>query len=245
MKQQQQSGCTYTCWLSVETSALISVQAVPASRSHLIGNIAFEWDNDIEEDRIVTPNRPLRSPNGRGKNLFADFFFLLTVSFPKKASSNSFEALFTQDAPRDAHANWNVFPLILLACSVNTPIDDNRSHLLRVASRVLCELGLTVSGFLYLFWETDDCSSGQQIFSRHLLCSLPRFPLLMTTHTRAHTTNLPFSLTRTHNSPFLLFRKWAPTTKPDWNDWARAIAFFSLQFELWKKFPHSLVQNKS
>ncbi len=31
---------------------------------------------------------------------------------------------------RDAHANWNIFPLILLGCSVNTPIDDNRSHLL-------------------------------------------------------------------------------------------------------------------
>ncbi len=40
------------------------------------------------------------------------------------------------------HANWNIFPLILLACSVNTPIDHNRSHLLRVASHVLCELGL-------------------------------------------------------------------------------------------------------
>ncbi len=30
---------------------------------------------------------------------------------------------------------------MLLACSVNTPIDDNRSHLLRVTSCVLCELG--------------------------------------------------------------------------------------------------------
>ncbi len=47
---------------------------------------------------------------------------------------------------RDAHANWNVFPLLLLACSVNTPIDDNRSHLLRVASCVLCELGLSRAG---------------------------------------------------------------------------------------------------
>ena len=47
------------------------------------------------------------------------------------------EAQFTQDARCNAHANWNIFPLMLLACSVNTPIDDNRSHLLalRCASR--------------------------------------------------------------------------------------------------------------
>ena len=37
---------------------------------------------------------------------------------------------FTQDAGRDAHANWNANPLMLLACNVNTPIDNNRSHLL-------------------------------------------------------------------------------------------------------------------
>ncbi len=43
----------------------------------------------------------------------------------------------TQDAGRDAHANWNVFPLMLLECSVDTPIHINRSHLLasRCASR--------------------------------------------------------------------------------------------------------------
>ncbi len=37
---------------------------------------------------------------------------------------------------QDAHANWNVFPLMLLASSVNTPNDNNRSHLL--ALHVLC-----------------------------------------------------------------------------------------------------------
>ncbi len=34
------------------------------------------------------------------------------------------------------------FPLMLLASSVNTPIDNNRSHLLVLRVRVLCELGL-------------------------------------------------------------------------------------------------------
>ncbi len=34
------------------------------------------------------------------------------------------------DAERDASANSNVFPLMLLACSVDTPIHINRSHLL-------------------------------------------------------------------------------------------------------------------
>ncbi len=42
---------------------------------------------------------------------------------------------------------------MLLACSVNTPIDDNRSYLLLIASRVLCELG--------------------QKFQRHLIASGP------------------------------------------------------------------------
>ena len=47
-----------------------------------------------------------------------------------------------QDAGRDAHANWNANPLMLLVCSVNTPIDHNRSHLLSLCVRVLCEWGL-------------------------------------------------------------------------------------------------------
>ncbi len=49
---------------------------------------------------------------------------------------------FTQDARRDAQANWNVFPLMLFASSVNTPIHINRSHLLVLRVRVLCEFGL-------------------------------------------------------------------------------------------------------
>ena len=36
----------------------------------------------------------------------------------------------TQDTGRDAHANSNVFPLMQLACRVDTPIHINRSHLL-------------------------------------------------------------------------------------------------------------------
>ncbi len=52
------------------------------------------------------------------------------------------KARFTQDARRHARANWNVFPLMLLASSVNTPIDNNRSHLLALCLRILCELGL-------------------------------------------------------------------------------------------------------
>ncbi len=39
-------------------------------------------------------------------------------------------------------ANSNANPLMLLACSVDTPIHINRFHLLRFASRVLCGLGL-------------------------------------------------------------------------------------------------------
>ncbi len=46
------------------------------------------------------------------------------------ASCTAGKAQSIQDAGRDAHANWNVFPLILLACSVDTPIHINRSHLL-------------------------------------------------------------------------------------------------------------------
>ena len=41
----------------------------------------------------------------------------------------------TQDAGRNACTNSNIFPLMLLACSVDTPIHINRSHLL--ASRCM------------------------------------------------------------------------------------------------------------
>ena len=40
------------------------------------------------------------------------------------------KAQSTQDAGRNACANWKVFPLMLLVCSVDTPIHINRSHLL-------------------------------------------------------------------------------------------------------------------
>ncbi len=40
------------------------------------------------------------------------------------------QAQSTQDAGRSAGANSNVFPLMLLVCSVDTPIHINRSHLL-------------------------------------------------------------------------------------------------------------------
>ena len=40
------------------------------------------------------------------------------------------QAQSTQDAGHDARANWNDFPLMLLGCSVDTPIHINRSHLL-------------------------------------------------------------------------------------------------------------------
>ena len=41
-----------------------------------------------------------------------------------------------------ARENWNANPFMLLACSVNTPIHACGFHLLRVALRVLCEVGL-------------------------------------------------------------------------------------------------------
>ena len=47
----------------------------------------------------------------------------------------------TRDAAR-THANWKCFPLMLLASSVNTT--DNRSYLLALGVRVLCEIGLMV-----------------------------------------------------------------------------------------------------
>ncbi len=55
----------------------------------------------------------------------------------KRCCFRNAKAQSTQDAGRDVRANWNVFPLMLLACSVDTPIDINRSHLLvsRCASR--------------------------------------------------------------------------------------------------------------
>ena len=44
-----------------------------------------------------------------------------------------------------ARANSNANPLMLLVCSVDTPIHINRFHLLCVAWRVLCGLGLKAS----------------------------------------------------------------------------------------------------
>ena len=48
---------------------------------------------------------------------------------------------------RDAtHANWNIFPLMLLVCSVNTPMTTGPNCLccIVVASHVLCEWGLMI-----------------------------------------------------------------------------------------------------
>ncbi len=56
-----------------------------------------------------------------------------------RRSLDGLMASSTQDA-RTPNSNAN--PLMLLACSVDTPIHINRSHLLCVASRVLCGLGL-------------------------------------------------------------------------------------------------------
>ncbi len=58
------------------------------------------------------------------------------------------QAQFTQDARRHPHANWNIFPLLLLASSVNTSIDNNRSYLLALCVHVLCELGLSLPAIL-------------------------------------------------------------------------------------------------
>ena len=66
----------------------------------------------------------------------------------EKSKSCSLEAQSTPGAGRKARANWNIFPLMLLVCSVDIPIHINRSHLLashcasRPPSRVLCGLGL-------------------------------------------------------------------------------------------------------
>ena len=58
------------------------------------------------------------------------------------------KAQSTQDAGHNAHANSNVFPLMLLACSVDHPHSHQQVPFARVAlhvaSRVLCGLGLTV-----------------------------------------------------------------------------------------------------
>ncbi len=69
------------------------------------------------------------------------------ISTPKTKLklSDVAKAQSTQDAGHDVPVNSNVFPLMLLACSVDTPsIDPICLHRIarRVASRVLCGLGL-------------------------------------------------------------------------------------------------------
>ena len=47
---------------------------------------------------------------------------------------------------------------MLLVSSVNTPIDNNRTHLLALRMRVLCELGLTKA-----FWHARTLEGNPQI----------------------------------------------------------------------------------
>ena len=61
------------------------------------------------------------------KGDLAPFFALRRASPPVCMGP---QAPSTQDAGRDRRTNWNIFPLMLLACSVDTPIHINRSHLL-------------------------------------------------------------------------------------------------------------------
>ncbi len=71
-----------------------------------------------------------------------------SVTRPLVNVTVQFNANHTGRGPNSHRTRMQIgtfFPLILLACSVNTPINHYRSHLLRVASRVMCELGLRVS----------------------------------------------------------------------------------------------------
>ncbi len=101
---------TYTSWRSVWFSHWCSTPLSPSAAQHRL--------QASSHHQLPGKNLPSRTGNR-----------------PNKVP----EAQSTQDAGRDALANSNVFPLMLLACSVENPIHINRSHLL--ASRVLCGLG--------------------------------------------------------------------------------------------------------
>ena len=71
-----------------------------------------------------------------------------TIGHVESLLANIKAGLKTKPNPhRTRDANWNVFPLMLLACSVDTPIHINRFHFLCIASRVLCGLGLRAPAY--------------------------------------------------------------------------------------------------
>ena len=91
------------------------------------------------------------------KWLCLSFFAFLAKEMQREAQSTL-----------DARANSNANPLMLLACSVNTPIHAYRFHLLCVALRVLCGWGLNP------FYLTSDLS----------------FPVFMNFNNRPHTDSM-------------------------------------------------------
>ncbi len=117
-----------------KTRALISVEAARSYSGKVCGGRrSVDKDDDDNEDD-------------------AGWLFTGCSDFSRAAGKlcEKHWAQFTQDAPRDAHTNWNVFPLTLLACSVNTPIDNNRPHLLELRVRVL-GLGFNSNNLLSLW----------------------------------------------------------------------------------------------
>ncbi len=74
---------------------------------------------------------------------FVQNLIVILAAFEKGAKQYWRQTRPNSHRTRDAsHTQIGMFfPLMLLACSVNTPIDNNRSHLLVLHMCILCELG--------------------------------------------------------------------------------------------------------
>ena len=97
------------------------------------------WASEVPESESYLTQLTLPVPLGGGKNLTGN----MRPHTSREAFDTPAIAHHGHISHPDADANSNANPLMLLACTVNTPIHINRSHLLALRMLVLCGWGLS------------------------------------------------------------------------------------------------------
>ncbi len=138
---------TYEFWFQAQEKETTKFRSLPARHGTVCCSTA-----DFLKQSIRKWSSQICKGSRQVKNLQSQSLIKLLVNILKKLPFFKFKRAQTffwtfpwleglrpnsHRTRHKAHANWNIFPLMLLVCSVNTPINDNRSHLLvlRCASR--------------------------------------------------------------------------------------------------------------
>ena len=108
----------------------------------------FHWNAEAQPSERIREEVCFWPLRRSGKNKSFDcsgrqtsFHPMLYPSLLNQEQAKRCVSVFQASSTQEACANSNANPLMLLPSCVNTPIDNNRSHLLALRVCVLCELG--------------------------------------------------------------------------------------------------------